>query len=85
MRYGDNLGGVFALAARVNIDLRELVDHLDENLRVVIVLHYFQDLPLGCPHQASSRSPPLLYSRFHFPTPGIGNRTWTAERYPGLE
>ncbi len=30
-----------------NIDLRELVDHLDENLRAVIVLHYFQDMPLA--------------------------------------
>lgn len=30
-----------------NIDLRELVDHLDEKHRAVIVLHYFQDLPLA--------------------------------------
>ncbi len=30
-----------------NIDLREMVDHLEENLQIVIVLHYFQDLPLS--------------------------------------
>ncbi|MFD0712324.1 sigma-70 family RNA polymerase sigma factor [Paenibacillus sp. GCM10027626] len=29
-----------------NIDLRELVDHLEESLRIVIILHYFHDLPL---------------------------------------
>ncbi|CAH8773168.1 sigma-70 family RNA polymerase sigma factor [Paenibacillus dendritiformis] len=28
------------------IDLHEAVDRLDENLRVVIVLHYFHDLPI---------------------------------------
>ncbi|WP_308647084.1 RNA polymerase sigma factor [Paenibacillus oleatilyticus] len=29
-----------------NVDLREAVDRLDEQQRIVILLHYFEDLPV---------------------------------------
>lgn len=47
------------------VDLLDAVDRLDDNQRLVIVLHYFQDMPLSQVSEVLDISPEAVKTRLH--------------------